>query len=117
MGYECQGPAGSFRCVQLEGGRLNATCDGQCVALAAKEWLASVGNGKDPDNWKVHTGAAPPGSKGTQTTLTALRDTTLKKSEIFSGKLAPAEKLQVEKGAVWEGVQQMNGEYWLVRHP
>jgi hypothetical protein len=103
--------------VQLEGGRLNATCSGQCVALAAKEWLASVGNGKDPDNWKVHTGAAPSGIRGTQTKLTALRDTTLKKSEIFSGNLPSVEKLQVEKGAVWEGVQQMKNEYWLVQHP
>ena len=47
--------------------------------------------------------------------LTALRDTTLKKSELFSGELPPAEKHAVERDAVWHGIAQMDAEYWLVR--
>jgi hypothetical protein len=46
--------------------------------------------------------------------LTAIRATTLKKSEVFSGELPPDEKLAVKKGAVWRGIAQIDEQYWLV---
>jgi hypothetical protein len=49
-GFECLGPKGNQRCVQVRSGSSvhNSTCGGKCKPLAAVEWLASI-----PDNWAV----------------------------------------------------------------
>ena len=59
------------------------------------------------------TSPSPPPHSGTAV-LTAIRDTTLKKSELFSGELPENEKLAVKNGAVWHGIAQMDEQYWLV---
>ena len=61
-------------------------------------------------------GPSPPPPAGTAI-LVALRDTTLKKSELDSRDLPHNETLPVKKGAVWHGVGQLGSQYWLVRAP
>eukprot|EP00035_Acanthoeca_spectabilis_P033268 m.22716 g.22716 ORF g.22716 m.22716 type:complete len:852 (+) comp5851_c0_seq1:51-2606(+) len=62
-------------------------------------------------------GIAPPSSPTPypgSATLTALRDTVLKKSELFSGNLPPSQLKAVHKGAIWIGTEQIDDNYWLV---
>ena len=58
IGYRCKGPAAQRRCIQGAGGGTHTqgatTCDGQCSALAADEWLASI-----TGNWNVQRNSTP----------------------------------------------------------
>lgn len=73
-------------------------------AVGFKRWLMNTTS-------LAAYGVAPPA--GGRATLTALRDTVLKKSELSSGYLPATQLLPVKKGAVWGGIAQM-GDYWLV---
>jgi hypothetical protein len=107
-----------------------------CAASNCKAWVTGPKDGTGPDggkpwcflksegavgskrwvlkNWLAAYGIAPNNLTGSAR-LTALRDTTLKKSELFSGDLPPSKKRSVLTGEVWDGLVQMDSNYWLVR--
>ena len=88
------------------------------AAVASKRWVMNSSCGYRNCQLGAYGIAptVPPPSRphAASATLIALRATTLKKSELFSGKLPSSEKLAVKKGAVWHGIEQIDEQYWLV---
>eukprot|EP01043_Picozoa_sp_COSAG02_P032432 COSAG02_NODE_2167_length_9609_cov_18.589485_3_plen_312_part_00 len=87
-------------------------------AVASKRWAMNSSCGYRNCQLAAY-GIAPapppsPSPHSGRALLTAIRETTLKKSEVFSGMLPADEKLAVKKGAVWRGIAQIDEQYWLV---
>lgn len=87
-------------------------------AVASKRWVMNSSCGYRNCQlaaYGIAPPALPPPPPHTgRALLTAIRTTTLKKTELFSGSLPADEKLAVKKGAIWHGVAQMDAQYWLV---